>query len=596
MNFLRPKNPPLDYTEADKRTMYQAVLYGYRRAGSDFETAIAYFNRHITWKRFLDLINQAAAAMLSRGVKPGDSVTIFTPNIPQSVIALYAVNRIGAVANMVHPLSTADEVLYAIDLTDSKLVFITELNEEYVSNRNIEIIRCKTGRYFPYSPRGLILKFGYGLALRHYRTAHNVKSITDWDDFLKEGKKKLDSGFELPPDNGKPEDTAVIMYTGGTTGTSKGVMLSNYAVNTIAIQTLVYVGCGTTCVGDGFLAILPIFHAFGLAITVHAPLISAMKMVLVPRFDPKGCFKQIKREHILFIAAVPALFERMYPYFQKYNLSKIKLMVSGGDKVSETLIHKYNDLLIRDFAHCRFRAGYGLTEASGCAMLSPENSEKLPFGCIGKPFPGSKTCIVVPGTTELVAKGEEGELCFSGPTVMNGYYKNEAATNEVLVKHPDGEIWLHTGDIVEEEPNGNLVFRSRFKRMIKINGYNVYPMMIEEVFQEHPAVKQVCAVSTPWKKDRKIMLFVVLNEGYNPDTVRKELMSYGKDKLNRWSQPVKIEVLYELPMTKFAKIDYRLLESQEAARAAEQKAVEDAEATRLATERQQTGLKAVLKK
>ncbi len=597
MNFLRPKNPPLNYTEADKRTMYQAVLYGYRRAGSDFETAIAYFNRHITWKRFLDVIDEAASALIARGVKPGDTVTIFTPNIPQSVIALYAVNRIGAVANMVHPLSTAEEVLYAIDLTESRIIFTTELNEECVSGRNVEVIRCKTGRYFPYSPRGLILRLGYGFALRQYKMAHEVKSITDWDAFLKEGRDRMNSGIELPPDNGKPEDTAVIMYSGGTTGASKGVMLSNYAVNTISMQVLVEVGRGTTCVGDGFLAVLPIFHAFGLAITVHAPLISAMKMVLVPRFDPKGCFKQIKREHVLFIAAVPALFERTYAYFQKYNLSKIKLMVSGGDKVSEALTRKYNDLLIRDFATCRFRAGYGLTEASGCVLLSPENSEGLSSGCIGKPFSGCTVCVVVPGTTQGVAKGEEGELCFRGPTVMNGYYKNEEATRAVIIRHPDGYDWLHTGDIVYEESDGNIVFCSRLKRMIKINGYNVYPMMIEEVFQKHPAVKQVCAVSTPWKKDRKIMLFVVLNEGYNPDTVRRELMSYGKDKLNRWSLPDKIEVLYEMPMTKFAKVNYRLLEMQEANRAAEQKAAEEAEAARLAAEqRQQLSIKTILKK
>lgn len=574
MKFLRQKNPPLNYSEEDKRTLYQALLYGYRRAGSDFETALAYFNRHITWKRFIEVIDEAAAAMIGRGVKPGDRVTIFTPNIPQSVIALYAINRIGAIANMVHPLSTTEEALYAIDLTESKLVFTTELNEECVSGRDIEVIRCKTGRYFPCSPRGLFLRAGYGFALRHYGKAHDVKSITDWDAFLKEGKDKLKDGFTLPPDAGKPEDTAVIMYTGGTTGTSKGVMLSNYAVNTISIQCLYGVGCGTTCVGDGFLSILPIFHAFGLAITVHAPLISAMKVVLVPRFDPKGCFRQIKREHILFISAVPALFERMYPYFEKYNLNKIKLMVSGGDKVSDQLSRKYNDLLIRDYANIRFRAGYGLTEASGCVMLSPA-SENLPPGCIGRPFEGCDFCIVEPGTTTEVAKGKEGELCFYGPTVMNGYYKNEEATKEVLIKHPDGKTWLHTGDIVAEEADGNLTFRSRYKRMIKINGYNVYPILIEEEFQKHPAVKRVCAVSTPWKKDRKIVLCVVLNEGYNPDTVSDELLSYGKTHLNRWSQPVRIEVLDDLPMTKFAKIDYRLLESQEADRAAARRAAEE---------------------
>ncbi|HJJ38536.1 MAG TPA: class I adenylate-forming enzyme family protein [Methanocorpusculum sp.] len=566
MKLLRGENTPLNYTEEDKRTLYQALLYGHKRAGN-YATALAYFGKHMFWKRFLDEIDEAAAALLSRGIVKGDAVTIYTPNIPQGVIAVYAANRIGAVANMVHPLSTAEEVLYAINLTGSKLVFTVELNEEFVSGHNIDVIRCKTGGYFPKSPKGLILKGGYALALRKYKSAHDVKSITSWDDFLAEGRKKLRSGFVLPADDGKANDTAVIMYTGGTTGTAKGVMLSNYAINTISIQMLLDVGKGRTDVEDGFLAILPIFHAFGLAVTVHAPLISGMKMVLVPRFDPKGCFKQIKKEHILFISGVPALFERMYPYFESYNLSDIKLMVSGGDRVPELLTRKYNSLLIRDGANCRFRAGYGLTEASGTCTLSPEDSEGLPSGCIGKPFTGSKICIVKPGTVEEVPDGEEGELCFFGPTIMNGYLKNEEATKEVLVKHPDGNIWLHTGDIAAVEADGNISFRSRVKRMIKVNGYNVYPLMIEEVFQQHPAVKQVCAVATPYKNDRKIMLFAVINEGYNPDTIGKELIAFAKDKLNRWSLPVRVAVIDEMPMTKLAKVDYRRLELQEAERA-----------------------------
>ena len=572
--ILHTKNTPLNYTEEDKRTLYQALLYGHRRAGS-YATALAYFGRHMTWKRFLEEIDETAAALLSRGIVKGDAITIYTPNIPQGVIALYAANRIGAIANMVHPLSTAEEVLYAIDLSESKLVLTVELNEEFVSGRNIDVVRCTTGRYFPNSPKGLILKGGYAFALRKYKPAHDVKSITSWDSFLAEGRNKLRSGFVLPADEGKANDTAVIMYTGGTTGTSKGVMLSNYAINTISIQLLLDVGKGKTDVGDGFLAILPIFHAFGLAVTVHAPLMSGMKMVLVPRFDPKGCFKQIKKEHVLFISGVPALFERMYPYFESYNLSDVKLMVSGGDRVPELLTKKDNSLLIRDGADCRFRAGYGLTEATGTCTLSPENSENLPSGCIGRPFTGSKICIVKPGTTEEVPDGEEGELCFLGATIMNGYLKNEEATNQVLIKHPDGNVWLHTGDIAAVEADGNISFRSRVKRMIKVNGYNVYPTMIEEVFQQHPAVKQVCAVATPYKNDRKIMLFVVINEGYNPDTIGKELISFAKDKLNRWSLPVRVAVIDEMPMTKLAKVDYRLLEQQEAERAKEQKAVSE---------------------
>lgn len=564
----------LNYTEDDKRSLYQALLYGRKRAG-EWSIAMTYYHRRIFWWMFMREVDAAAAALLARGIKKGDMVTIFMPNIPQSIIALYAINRIGAIANMLHPLSTTEEAHHAINLTNSKLVFTIELNEEKVSDCDIEVIRCTTGKYFPCSPRGLILKAGYAFALRNNKSAHNVKSITKWTKFLKEGREKLRSGFELPIEDGKPEDTAVIMYTGGTTGTSKGVMLSNYAVNTISMQMLIEVGEGKTDVGDGFLALLPIFHAFGLAVTVHAPLISGMKAVLVPRFNPKGCFKEIKREHILFIAGVPALFERMYPYFKKYNLSNLKLMVSGGDRVSETLITKYNDLLKRDNNSVRFRAGYGLTEACGTCTLSPNDMDFLPSGCIGKPLGDSRICVVEPGTTNEVPQGEEGELCFLGATIMNGYYNNEEATKAVLLKHPDGNTWLHTGDIVAIGDDGNISFRSRYKRMIKINGYNVYPSMIEETMQKHPAIKQVCAVSTPYKQDRKIMLFVVLNEGFAPEKIDKELIAYARENLNRWSVPVKVEVIEEMPMTKLSKVDYRYLEQQELERAKTAPVVED---------------------
>ena len=269
----------LNYTEDDKRSLYQALLYGRKRAG-EWSIAMTYYHRRIFWWMFMREVDAAAAALLARGIKKGDMVTIFMPNIPQSIIALYAINRIGAIANMLHPLSTTEEAHYAINLTNSKLVFTIELNEEKVSDCDIEVIRCTTGKYFPCSPRGLILKAGYAFALRNNKSAHNVKSITKWTKFLKEGREKLRSGFELPIEDGKPEDTAVIMYTGGTTGTSKGVMLSNYAVNTISMQMLIEVGEGKTDVGDGFLALLPIFHAFGLAVTVHAPLISGKSSLL----------------------------------------------------------------------------------------------------------------------------------------------------------------------------------------------------------------------------------------------------------------------------------------------------------------------------
>ncbi len=552
----------LHYTEEEKRSLYQALLYGYKRSG-DNSTILAFYGNHVNWKQFIEEIDALAAALLSHGVKKGDSVTIVTPNIPQGVIAIYAANRIGAVANMVHPLSSEQEIKYALDLTDSKLVFTVELNEALVSDRDVEVIRCKTGGYFPGNPVGTAMKIGYGVAMRKYGKAERVRKITTWDDFLKEGKQKLASGFKLPEEDGKAEDTAVIMYTGGTTGQSKGVMISNYALNSISMQMLVEVGDGETDVEDGFLALLPIFHAFGLAVCIHAPVISGMKVVLVPRFETKGCFKQIKKEHVIFIPGVPAMFERLYPMLQDYDLSDLKLIVSGGDRVSADLAAKYNKLLEKNNAKVKFRAGYGLTESCGACILVPNDYDVLPTGCIGVPLGGVEICVVKPGTNEPVEKGEEGELCYYGPGMMTGYYKNEEATEAVMRIHSDGHTWLHTGDIVMIRKDGAVCFRSRHKRMIKVNGYNVYPSMVEEAIMDHPSVAQVCAVPTPYKDDRRIKLFVVLEEGANKDTIEAELIAYAQDKVNRWSVPKKVEVIDAMPMTKMNKIDYMYLEKLE---------------------------------
>ena len=561
----------LQYSEENKRSLYEALQYGFNRAGEK-SPAAAYYGRHISFKQFMDEVHAISAALVNHGVKKGDHVTIFLPNIPQGVLAIYAVNRIGAICNMVHPLSPQEDIDYALKLTESKIVLACEINEALLSGKDIEVIRCRTSGYFPSNLKGFVLDKGFRFVMRKYPKVRDTTRITLWTDLLAEGKKLIKGGAILPTDDVKPEDVSVIMYTGGTTGDSKGVMLSNYAVNSMSILLLIDIGEGKTDVGDGFLAILPIFHAFGLAVSVHAPLISGMKVVLIPRFDPKGCAQQIFSEDILFIPGVPALFERMYPFFEDKDLSRMKLMVSGGDRVSESLANKYNVLLKKSHADILFRTGYGLTEACGACSLVANEYDRLPTGCVGSPVTGTRVCVVTPGTTEIVVDGVEGELCFLGPSVMKGYYKNEAATKDVLRLHDDGNVWLHTGDLVVIRKDGNICFRSRHKRLVKVNGYNVYPTLIEEAMQGHPDIKQVCAVATPWKLDRKIKLYVVPEKplgSFDAGEEEKILIGYAKDQMNRWSVPVQVEFVSDLPMTKFNKVDYRFLEKQEQTRADE---------------------------
>ncbi|HJJ98660.1 MAG TPA: long-chain fatty acid--CoA ligase, partial [Methanocorpusculum sp.] len=432
----------------------------------DVHPALAYYGNHISYGELLEEVHACAASLRAHGVRRGDFVTIFLPNIPQCVVAVYAVNLIGAVCNMVHPLSTTGETGYAVDLTESKYVLACESNEVVCSGMDVEIIRCRTHAYFPKTPKGYLLRCA---SRQKCLRGENVRKITEWEDLMKEGRAAV-AAFGIPEMVGAPKDTAVIMYTGGTTGTAKGVMLSNFAINAVAVQLAVGIGGGEFRAGDGFLAVLPMFHAFGLAVTVHTPLSAGLKVALLPKFDVKECAHTILSEKTAYIAGVPAMYERMYFELEGKDLSFIKVIVAGGDSVSGSLINRYNQLLRQGGCMVKFRPGYGLTEAGSVCALMADGYRRVPAGCVGIPLMGNRVCTVEPGTTNVLPDGTEGELCLLSDAVMTGYYRNQDATDAVLRRHEDGKLWLHTGDIVKITPTGDICFRSRYKRMVKVNG------------------------------------------------------------------------------------------------------------------------------
>ncbi|MDO9522259.1 MAG: class I adenylate-forming enzyme family protein [Methanocorpusculum sp.] len=549
----------LEYTDETKRSLYTMLTYGGTHAGPE-ATAIQYYNNHISYPSLMDQVHACAAGFILHGVKKGDFVTIFLPNIPQSVIAAYAINRIGAICNLVHPLSTGDELRYAVELTESKVVLTFELNEEHCSDLNVEVIRCKTPAYFPSGIKGRIMKTVYNHTVRHAKKTTGKAS--EWDALLAEGRESLKT-TPLPPHDVRAEDTAVIMYTGGTTGPSKGVMLSNSAENYLATELISDYVQGNPHIGDGFLAVLPIFHAFGLTVCIHTPLASGMRVLLCPKFDAKECAGLIVKEKMAFLCGVPAMYERMYPYLKGKDLSCVKHLVCGGDRVTLDLAYRYNDILGREHGGAEFRPGYGLTEAGGACVITDVHYASLYEGGVGVPFKGTEICVVVPGTTDVLPNTEEGELCMIGPAVMTGYYKNPEETAAVLRKHADGRVWLHTGDIVSIGEGDNINFRCRYKRLVKVNGYNVYPLMIEAVMEKCPVISQSCAMGIPWKADTRIKLYVTLSKKMDPEAAIKDIIAFAKANLNHWSVPVSISILDKMPLTKMNKTDYKALEKHE---------------------------------
>ena len=548
----------LEYSDETKQSLYSMFNYGVEHAGRQ-AIAIQYFDNRISYGELYDLVNTCAAGFLEHGVKKGDLVTVFLPNIPQCVIAVYALNRIGAVCNMVHPLSTLSELEQAVKLTDSKLILTFELNEGLAAVMDVDIIRCRTPGYFPKNPKGFVMKAVYSYTVR--KSVKAKARVTEWSDLLAEGEKYLQIK-PLPPSDVKADDTAVIMYTGGTTGPAKGVMISNWSVNYVTTRLLLENVTNTAHIGDGFLAILPLFHAFGLAVCIQAPLSSGMRVMLAPRFNDKECSNLLLKEKVAYVIGVPAMYERMYPHLKGHDLSFMKHVVCGGDWVSHDLAYRYNEILGKDKGGAEFRPGYGLTEACGTCSLTKNNYRAFPEGCVGLPVEGTDICLVKPGTCDLVPKGEEGELCILSPSLMKGYYKNPEATDDVLRIHPDGKLWLHTGDIFVIGEEDNLCFRSRIKRLVKVNGYNVYPPLIEATMEGCSIIAKSCAVGFKWRDDRRIKLFVTLKQKMDHAEAEKQILFFANEHLNHWSVPKMVVILDEMPMTKMNKLDYMALQDR----------------------------------
>ena len=555
----RPCIRGLSYPDTVQRSLYSMFAFGAARVGRDAE-AIQYFGNRISYGKLMDDVHAFAAGLIELGVQKGDFVTICLPNMPQCVVAVYAVNRIGAVCNLVHPLSTAKEIADAVHLCDSKIILTFELNEGFAEGLGATIIRCATPEFFPKSPKGLIMKMVYKHSVRKAKCAAEVLL---WNDVVQNGYRSLET-TPLPKDTMQYDDIAAVMYTGGTTGDAKGVLLSNGAFN-VTTSALIMQKVEGRCHEHGaFLTVLPVFHAFGLAVCIHAPLSCGMRMILSPRFSPKDCAGAVLKEKIEILAGVPAMYERMYPLLKGHDLSFIEHIVCGGDMVSGDLVDRYNEILDRKNGGASFLPGYGLTECGGACILVDEDRDDIPEGCVGKPVNGLEMCLVEPGTTRVLPDTEEGELCLLGGSIMTGYYKNEQATADVMRMHKDGRVWLHTGDVVTFDEGRNIIFKSRYKRMVKINGYNVYPTIIENTMEKCPVVSEVCAVASPWKTDKKIKLYVTLADpAADEEKAKGEIMAFAKANLNHWSCPFAIAVLKEMPRTKMNKKDYKVLETQD---------------------------------
>jgi long-chain acyl-CoA synthetase len=520
-------------------------------------TAVDFLGSTLTYRELLEGVDRCASALSELGLGAGDRITISMPTSPQGVIAFYAAAKLGAVASLIHPLSTAAEIEGYLKMSGSRVAltldaFYAPFAEVRERTPLETLILAKISDYLsPAKALGFWLTRG-----RKIPSVPADPSVRWWSQLVSAPRPAVQ---QAPV---SPHDLVAILYSGGTTGSPKGIMLSHRNFVSEALQLAAWVHLSED---DVVLAALPIFHGFGLAALVNAPLLHGAKVVMVPQFSPKIVADLLRTKRPTLTAGPPTLYEALArdPALARADLSSLRAAFSGADTLPEPVRERFEQLVSERGGSVRLLEGYGLTEAVTAIMGMPLHEHRP--GSIGVPFPDTLGAICAPGTTDELPPGEEGELCISGPAVMLGYLDNPEATAAALKEHADGRIWLHTGDIGRRDEDGFFYFTSRLKRMIKSSGFNVFPAQVESVLYEHPAVAEVCVVGIPDEaQGERVKAFVVPAASAEPSPeLAKELIEHCRERLIKWSCPREVEFLDELPKTRLGKIDFVALQQRE---------------------------------
>ena len=482
------------------------------------DKAIVYFGKSITYKNLDKKINEFARSLKQDGIKKGDIITVCMPNTPEAIIAFYAINKIGAIANMIHPLSGQQEIKNYLKEVNSKMIITIDSSYNKITNIADETNLQKIVLVSPADSMPIWTKMAYKFSQRKNKLTHDIRTLS-WDRFIKNGSnynKKIEEEYEK-------NRTAVILHTGGTTGIPKGVELTDDNFNSMVEQFLQTANNFER--NDRMLTIMPVFHGFGLCSSVHLPLSAGVMINLIPKLNSKKLDKLITKYKPNHIIGVPTLFKGIInnKKLKKVDLSFLKYVVSGGDLVKDSLENDINDFLKEHNSSVKLSKGYGLSEAVAGATFAYNGYNNTTS--VGIPMVATNLKIVKSGTNIEVENGKIGEICLYGPSIMKGYYHNETETNSSIKNG-----WLHTGDLGYYE-NDSLYFAQRKGNMIISSGVNVYPSNIEEVIEKHDSVS-ACAVIGIYHpyKIQVPKAYIVLKEGYElTDELKEEIENLCKD-------------------------------------------------------------------
>ncbi|MEW8979398.1 MAG: long-chain fatty acid--CoA ligase [Symbiobacterium sp.] len=506
-------------------------------------TALIFMGKRISYRELVELVDRFGAALQRRyGIRKGDRVGIILPNSPQNVIATFACQRIGAIPVQFNPLYVAREIAYQVRDSGSRLMITLDLFWQKVREAGGAEAYIWTGvQDFLNFP----LNFLYRMKAKPPRIP--ASDAAHFMDLLQESPDAI----QVAPVEPK-EDLAVLLYTGGTTGVSKGVMLTHSNITANITQIREWIGMDDSR-HHTVLAVLPMFHSYGFTAAVNTGLATGSTVVLVPRFEAGDLLKTIAKYRPTIFPGVPTMYVGLlnHPDVGKYDLSSIELCVTGAASMPVELLQKFEQV-----TGATIMEGYGLTETSPVTHANPRTGKRIP-GSVGLPYPGTDVRIVDLETGEDLPPGGEGEVVIRGPQVMKGYWNKPEETAATL---RDG--WLYTGDIGRMDEDGYLYIVDRKKDMIIAGGFNIYPREIDEVLYQHPAVLEACAVGVPDAyRGETVKAFVVLKPGMH--ATEQEILDFCRERLAAYKRPRSVEFLPELPKSTVGKVLRRELVERE---------------------------------
>ena len=535
------------------------TAYAYLReanASRQEGVALQYYGTKITYGDLFRRIDEAANAFAALGVKQGDIVSFVSVAVPECVMAIYALNKLGATANTIDPRmdkesirrmiqESGSRILVVIDVAFPKILPIMEdIAQEHIIVQSV--------------PRSLppIKRIIYKLKVKT-DISYQGQALMDWDAFLACGK---DTVAEEAPYVG--DATVAIAYTGGTTGFPKGVMLTNDSVNSVSYN-FKYAGL-CTAPGDKFLGIIPVFTSYGMVCGMHMPLCMGFELVLIPRFIPTTIGKLVKQFRPNHMISTPAFYELLMDSREVRNmdLSFLITMGSGGDTMNEGLEGKLQQFMRAHNIRYPLAQGYGMSELSAAASFCVNDIYKP--GSVGIPSLSMNVSVFHPETGEEMNIGEEGEICATGPSMMKGYFNRPEETENVMRLHEDGKIWIHSGDIGYMDEDGFLYIIGRVKRMItRFDGHKVFPVNIESMVSERQDVRNCCVIGVNDREHSQgqyPMVLVELAAGTDREAACREIFEDCQTRLEERGRPVAVVAIDQIPLTGAGKNDYRALE------------------------------------